>query len=51
MARTYKQLSLEERSLLQTQLVMGWQPAAEVSWQSRRLCNVIVPTWVCNARC
>jgi IS30 family transposase len=28
MARTYKQLSLEERSLLQTQLVMGWRPAA-----------------------
>jgi IS30 family transposase len=28
MARTYKQLSLEERSLLQTQLSMGWRPAA-----------------------
>jgi len=28
MARTYKQLSLEERSLLQAQLTMGWRPAA-----------------------
>jgi hypothetical protein len=25
MARTYKQLLLEERSLLQTQVVMGWK--------------------------
>jgi hypothetical protein len=51
----YRQLSLEERSLLQTQLVMGLQrarstitremlrngrqPAAAVSWQSRRWGN------------
>ena len=28
MARTYRQLSLEERVVLQTQLQMGWRPAA-----------------------
>ena len=28
MARTYRQLSLDERCLLQTQLSMGWRPAA-----------------------
>jgi transposase, IS30 family len=28
MARTYKQFSMEERCLLQTQLSMGWRPAA-----------------------
>jgi IS30 family transposase len=28
MAKSYKQLSLEERSLVQTQLSMGWRPAA-----------------------
>ena len=28
MARTYRQLSLEERCVLQTQLSMGWSPAA-----------------------
>jgi hypothetical protein len=110
MARTYKQLSLEERSLLQTQLVMACSVrvppspgrcfatagnrapkcrgraavgATAVTWLGpptgapsactpprvarklipgnplwqlviqhlrRRLCNVIVPTWVCNAR-
>ena len=81
MARTYKQLSLEEGSLLQTQLVMGWRPAATwlgpdrraqrphalprlarklvpgnpllqlvIQHLRRRLCNVIVPTWMCNAR-
>jgi IS30 family transposase len=28
MGKSYKHLSFEERALLQTQLVMGWIPAA-----------------------
>jgi IS30 family transposase len=28
MAKTYKQLTMEDRCLIQTQLSMGWRPAA-----------------------